>query len=164
MELTASAALWFAPFVLPICAYTAWTDMREMRIKNHAVLALLAVYALIGLIALPLDVYLWRYVSVIVVLLVGIVLNMGGALGAGDAKFAAAAAAFIPTGDLRLLMALFAANLLAAYVTHRIAKHTPLRRIAPAWKSWETGSKFPMGLALGGTLGLYLCMGLIYGA
>ena len=67
-------------------------------------------------------------------------------------------------GDLRLLLALFAANLLAAVATHRLVKHSRLRRIAPAWKSWDMGWKFPMGLSLGGTLILYLLMGLVYGA
>ena len=30
MALSSSAALWFLPFVLPICFYVAFTDMREM--------------------------------------------------------------------------------------------------------------------------------------
>ena len=37
MEIPAVAAQWFLPFVLPICFYVAFTDMREMKIKNHAV-------------------------------------------------------------------------------------------------------------------------------
>lgn len=163
MLITTWAALWFVPLVLPICLYVAYTDMREMRIRNHAVVALFVVFAVVGLIALPFEAYLWRYAHLGVILVAGIALNAGGAMGAGDAKFAAAAAPFIPIGDLRLLMVLFAANLLAAFVAHRIAKHTPLRRMAPDWKSWDTGSKFPMGMALGGTLGLYLCMGVFYG-
>ena len=87
-----------------------------------------------------------------------------GAVGAGDAKFAAAAAPFIALGDLRILLALFAANLLAAFTTHRIVKYTPLRRVAPNWQSWNMGWKFPMGLSLGGTLGLYLILATQYGA
>ncbi|MDJ0821320.1 MAG: prepilin peptidase [Paracoccaceae bacterium] len=163
MGIAASAALWFAPFVLPICLYICFTDMRGMRIPNHAVVALFVVFALVGLIALPFDAYLWRYLHLVVVLVAGIALNAGGAMGAGDAKFAAAAAPFIHIGDLRFLMALFAANLLAAFVAHRIGKHTPLRRLAPDWHSWESGSRFPMGLALGGTLGIYLLLGIWLG-
>ena len=164
MQIPAFAALCFLPFVLPLCLYTVFTDMRDMRIKNHAVVALFAVYAVIGLFVLPLDIYLWRYVALIVVLVLGIAFNMAGVLGAGDAKFAAAAAPFVHIGDLRFLMALFAANLLAAFVAPRLAKRTPLRRLAPHWHSWEAGSKFPMGLALGGTLAIYLGLGLFYGA
>ena len=164
MALTASAAWWFLPFVLPICFYVAFTDLREMRITNQAVLLLAAIFLVVGLIALPLPVYGMRIVQGLVVLLIGILLNAGGAVGAGDAKFAAAAAPLIAPGDLRLLIALFAANLLAAFVTHRLAKYTPLRRIAPGWQSWEMGWKFPMGLSLGGTLALYLLLGVFFGS
>jgi prepilin peptidase CpaA len=163
MVLSAYAALWFLPFVLPICFYVAFTDLQDMRITNQAVLVLAAVFVVIGLFALPLPVYGMRLVQMIAVLLVGILLNAGGAIGAGDAKFGAAAAPFIAPGDLRLLVAIFAANLLAAFVTHRLAKYTPLRRIAPDWKSWNMGWKFPMGLSLGGTLAIYLTLGVFYG-
>ncbi|MCI5097964.1 MAG: prepilin peptidase [Rhodobacteraceae bacterium] len=164
MALTASAAWWFLPFVLPICFYVAFTDLREMRITNQAVLVLAAVFIIVGLFALPLPVYGMRLVQMVAVLFVGILLNASGAVGAGDAKFAAAAAPFIALGDLRILLALFAANLLAAFTTHRIVKYTPLRRVAPNWQSWNMGWKFPMGLSLGGTLGLYLILATQYGA
>ena len=163
MTLTASAALWFAPFVLPLCFYVAWTDMSRMRITNQSVIVLLVIYVTIGLIEFPLDTYLWGYRNFAVILLVGIVLNACGAVGAGDVKFAAAAAPNIQIGDLRFLMALFAANLLAAFVGHRLAKISPLRGLAPDWKSWKTGSRLPMGLALGGTLSLYLGLGIFFG-
>ncbi|MCC1492265.1 prepilin peptidase [Cognatishimia sp. F0-27] len=163
MLISASAALWFLPFVLPICFYICFTDMRGMKIPNHAVVALFCVFVLVGLIALPFDTYLWRYLHLVVVLVAGIALNAGGAMGAGDAKFAAAAAPFIAVGDLRFLMALFAANLLAAFVSHRAVRATRLRNLAPSWVSWTAGSRFPMGLALGGTLGIYLTLGALYG-
>jgi len=163
MSIDSTAALWFLPFVLPLCLYVCFTDLREMRITNQAVLVLAAVFLLVGLIALPLPVYGMRLVQLLAVLVVGFILSAAGAMGAGDAKFAAAAAPFVAPGDLRLLLALFAANLLAAFVTHRLAKYTGLRRIAPGWKSWDAGWKFPMGLSLGGTLALYLILGATYG-
>jgi prepilin peptidase CpaA len=135
-----------------------------MRITNQAVLALVAIVLVIGLFAFPLPVYGMRIVQMIAVLVIGFLLSAGGAIGAGDAKFAAAAAPLIAPGDLPLLVALFAANLLAAFVTHRLAKYTPLRRIAPGWTSWDMGWKFPMGLSLGGTLAIYLILGTQYGS
>ena len=162
MDISAFSALLFLPFVVPICIYVAFSDMRDMRIPNQMVLLLFAVFALVGLIALPFDVYAWRYMHLIVVLIAGIALNAGGVMGAGDAKFAAAAAPFIHVGDVRFLVALFAANLLAAFVSHRIGKHSGLRKVAPHWKSW-TNPKFPMGLALGGTLVIYLGLGVWFG-
>lgn len=166
MTITAYTALWFLPFVLPLCLYTAFTDMREMRITNQTVMALALVFIVVGPIALPFDIYLWRLVHLVIVLVVCIVLNFAGAMGAGDAKFIAVASPYIALADVRLLMAIAAANLLGAWVTHRIAKHTRLRNIAPHWRSWddELGSKFPMGLALGSTLAIYLGMGAIWGA
>ncbi len=164
MALTAAAALWFFPFALPICLYVAFTDMREMRITNQAVIVLGLVFLLVGLIALPFDVYLWRLAQLAIVLVAGIVLNAAGAMGAGDAKFIAAAAPYVALGDLRLLMGLFAAVLLAAFVTHRLAKYSGLRKIAPHWVSWDKGKKFPMGLALGACLATYLGLGIFFGA
>lgn len=164
MTLTASAALWFLPFLAPICVYVAYTDMSRMKIPNHAVAAMVMVYAVVGLIALPFSEYLWGYMHLLVVLIFGIAFNAGGLIGAGDAKFAAAAAPFIPVGDLRIVIVIFASSLLAAYIAHRFAKHTPLRRLAPQWESWSRGKDFPMGLALGGSLALYLGLGAAYGA
>ena len=164
MGLESATALWFAPFVLPICLYVCFTDMKAMRITNQAVVALFVVYAVVGFIALPFDVYLWRYLHLLVALIAGIALNAGGAMGAGDAKFIAAAAPYVHLGDFRLMMLLFAATLLAAFAAHRLVKHTGLRRLAPDWESWSSGSRFPMGLALGGVLALYLLLGIWLGA
>jgi prepilin peptidase CpaA len=91
-------------------------------------------------------------------------LNAAGAMGAGDAKFIAAAAPFIAPADLRLLFVLFMATLLAAALTHRTIRLTPLRRLAPDWESWNRGRKFPMGLALGPCLVIYLILGALWGA
>ena len=159
MAITLVQAWWFLPFVLPICFFVAFTDVSEMRITNQAVIALVLVFLIIGLIPLTLPEYGMRLVQLIGVLVFGILLNAAGVMGAGDAKFAAAAAPFIAPADLRFIIIIFTANLLAAFVTHRLVKYSPLRRIAPDWKSWEMGKKFPMGLALGGTLAAYLVMG-----
>ena len=154
-----STALWFLPFVLPICLWVMWSDLKAMRIPNVAVLALLAVFVIVGLVALPWSDYPWRFVTMVVVLVLMFFANMLGLMGAGDSKFIAAAAPFIDPSDAGLLAFIFAANLLACFATHRIAKNTPLRQMAPDWDSWDRGRKFPMGFALGGTLIIYLLLG-----
>ncbi|MBW4707646.1 prepilin peptidase [Roseobacter sp. YSTF-M11] len=165
MAITAYSAWWFLPFVLPLCFYVAFTDLSRMKITNQTVLVLAAVFVLVGPVALPsLDVYLWRLVQLAIMLVFGIMLNAAGAMGAGDAKFIAAAAPYVALGDLRLVLALLAASLLAAFVTHRIARYSPLHKLAPDWKSWSQGKKFPMGLALGMALSLYLILGALKGA
>lgn len=162
MHISASAALWFLPFVAPICFYIAFMDMRSMRISNAVNLTLLGVFVVVGLIALPFDTYLWRYASVGFMLLVGMVMNAAGGMGGGDAKFLPAAAPFVNPADLVLVMMLFAAGLLGALVAHRLGKYSPLSRLAPEWHSW-TNSRFPAGLALSGTLLLYLVAGAFLG-
>lgn len=151
------------PFALPICLYVAFTDLRAMRITNQAVVALALVFAVVGVFVFPFPDYVWALAQLLIVLVVGIVLNAAGVMGAGDAKFIAAAAPYVAIGDLSLLLPLFAAVLLAAYGAHRVAKYTPLRRLAPDWDSWEKGKKFPMGFALGPTLAVYLGLAAAYG-
>lgn len=164
LDISTTFALWSLPIILPLCFLVAWSDMRAMRIPNWCVVGMFAAYVVIGLITLPFSVYLWGFVHLIVVLVVGFVMNAGGMIGAGDAKFAAAAAPFISLGDLRFFIALFAANIIAAFLTHRFTAKTKLTNLAPSWDSWERTWEFPMGFSLGGTLGLYLIIGALYGS
>ena len=163
LQITSSEAWWFLPFVLPICLWVVWSDLSLMLIRNKAVLALAAVFLVIGLIALPIAEYPWRVATMVIVLFIGIVINAAGLVGAGDAKFVAAASPFIDPGDALAVCLIFAANLLAAFAAHRIAKHTPLRALAPDWESWSRGHKFPMGFSLGSTLVIYLILGVTRG-
>lgn len=165
MAISAFAAQWFLPFVVPLCLYVAYTDLAYMKITNKTVLLLGAVYVILGPFVLPsFESYLWSFAHFAVVLVAGIILNAAGGMGAGDAKFLAFAAPYIALGDLPLLMMVLAAILLAAVVTHRGIRATALRNLAPNWASWEQGKRFPMGLALGPTLALYLCLGALNGA
>lgn len=159
MNVTVTEALWFLPFVIPVCLFVAWCDMKFMRIPNKTVLLLVGIYALVGLFALPFMDYAWRWVHLLVVLGIGFVVASAGLVGAGDAKFAAAMAPFIAFGDLAIVLTLFAAILLGAFVTHRTARAIPaVRRAAPDWESWTRTRDFPMGLALGATLIFYFVL------
>lgn len=161
---SSAEALWFLPFVLPVAIWVAWSDMKFMKIPNKAVLALAGVFAIVGLIALPLPEYGWRWVHLAVVLAIGFVLSMAGLMGAGDAKFGAAMAPFVALGDVRLFLGVFAASLLAAFAAHRLMRALPAFRNATAdWASW-THAKFPMGLALSGALLIHLALVVVYGA
>ncbi|WP_375687218.1 prepilin peptidase [Pseudooceanicola sp. LIPI14-2-Ac024] len=163
MDISSQSALVLAIPAIPLSLYTCWSDMRGMRIPNGTVLMLAGAFMVLGPFVLPFDTYLWRLLQLVVMLLFGILANAGGLLGAGDAKFMAAAAPYIALGDLRFLLALFTANVLAAFVTHRMIKHSPLRRLAPDWESWTRERDFPMGLALGATLSIYLLLGIFLG-
>ena len=162
--LPAQAAFWFFLASLPICFWVILSDLRAMRIPNKAVLALVAVYLLVGVFVLPLPVLGMQLVNLVVILLAGIVLNAAGAFGAGDAKFAAAAAPFVLLADANFMMMLLAVTLLAGFLTHRLAGRSPLRRLAPDWESWERRKDFPMGLSLGSSLAIYLGLAALYGS
>jgi prepilin peptidase CpaA len=159
----AMAALWFLPFAAPICLWVAWSDLRWMKILNKAVVALVCVYLVVGFAVLPLPDYLWRLSHLAVLLVAGIAANAAGLMGAGDAKFIAAAAPFAAAGDAPAIMLILAAVSVAAFLTHRLARISPLRRLAPDWASWHSGRRFPMGLALGPALALYLGLAAIHG-
>lgn len=156
--LSATAATWLLIAALPISIFVAWNDMRAMKIPNIAVGALVLGFAILGLIALPFTQYLWQWTHLIVVLVIGFVLSVLGVFGAGDAKYSAAAAPYVMLADLRILGMIFIACVLAGYITHRLAKHSPLRRIVPEWESWTSGRRFPMGFPLGMTLITYLVL------
>lgn len=155
-----AAAILLLP-ALPVAVWVAWSDMKFMRIPNVAVMALATGFLIAGPFALPLADWGWRWVNLAVVLAVGFGLSTAGLLGAGDAKFAAAMAPFFAAGDVRFVLALFAAVLLASFVAHRAMRALPAFRSATAdWVSW-THAKFPMGLSLSGTLILYLALAAI---
>jgi prepilin peptidase CpaA len=161
LDTTAAQAAWLLIAALPVSLYVAWSDMSMMKIPNRAVYVLVAGFAVLGLVALPIEDWLWRWLHLVVVLGIGMLLNLLRLIGAGDAKFAAAAAPYIALSDWRALILIYAGCFLAAYVTHRIAKHSPIRRLVPHWDSWTAGKRFPMGLALGAALVAYLVLALL---
>ena len=163
MAQSATAALWFLVFATPIAAWVVWSDLSRMRIPNMAVIALIAVYAVIGPLVLPLNLWGWSWLNFAVLLVVGFVLSLSGGFGAGDAKFAAAMAPFVALGDLRLFLALLGAGILASFIAHRAFRMIPAVRAAtPEWASWQR-REFPMGLALGPSLIFYLGLATLYG-
>lgn len=164
MAIDAFTALVFLPFALPIGLWVAWNDMKFMKIPNKAVLALFGIFVIVGVLALPFWEYLWRYPQGAAVLAVGFVLNMARAMGAGDAKFIAAASPMIDPGDGLPIIQILLGMLLAAFATHRLFRAIPaVRRRFPDWESW-THNKFPMGLALGSALIMYLALGTVLGS
>lgn len=150
------ALLAFLPFATAIGIWVSWSDMKFMKIPNKAVLALAAVWVVVGIVVMPFDLWLWGLALGAVTLVVTFVATVAGLIGAGDAKFAAAMAPFFVTADPRFVMALFAACLLGAFVGHRgMRMVAPFRNATADWASW-TNKDFPMGLALSGTLIFYL--------
>ena len=162
MVTTWTTAAWFLPFVIPIAIWVSWSDMSTMKIPNKAVLALLIVFAVLGLIALPFADYLWRWAHFAVVLVITFLLNLVRVMGAGDAKFAAAMAPFIALSDWYPFMFLLGITIIAAFIIHRTAKATAIRGMGPQWESW-TRKEFPMGMALAPSLVFYFLIAYFQG-
>lgn len=151
------------PFVLVIGLWTAYYDMREMKITNKTVLALAGVFILIGWLLMPLDVYGWRLLSLVIVLVVTFILNALGVMGGGDSKFIAAAAPFVATGDWGNVALILSACMISALILLFIAKRTAFRTITSDWKCWSVRGRIPLGLALGSTMIIYYGAALVAG-
>lgn len=156
--MTAAQAMFFFPFALVIGAWVAWTDMSQMKIRNQAVLALLAVWAGPGLIVLTWQVWAWGLAIAFAVMLVGILGMVLRLFGGGDAKFVAAMTPYFTQDNLRDTLFLAVVVMLAAFVLHRAWRAVPaLRNLTPGWESWKR-REFPLGLALAGILVFHLGM------
>jgi len=150
----------FFVLTLPFALWAAWTDMRDMKIRNWMNLSLFGVFLVSGLLLLPFQDYLLRIGIALIALIIGFVLNMTKHLGGGDAKFIAAFIPFIAPANLSLLLMVMAMCLLASVVVHRIARRIPaITGLAPHWVSWTRKSYFPMGLGLGPGFSLTLAAG-----
>lgn len=161
---SADAAIWLMLGALPVVAWVIWTDLATMKIPNKAVLALIAVYAVIGYLTLPLTVFAWSWLNLLVVLVAGFLLSLSGGFGAGDAKFAAAMALFVVPADAVLFFLLLSALAIGTFIGHRIARMMPAVRAAtPGWTSWDH-RKFPFGIALAPSLIAYLALAALYGS
>lgn len=161
--LTPGAAIALLPFATVIGVWVAWSDMKLMKIPNKTMIALLAVWLVVGLgtvalAGLPLASWAWGWALAAIVLVIGFVANALRLIGGGDAKFATAMAPFFVGADWRTVFILSATCLVGAFVAHRVARRIGfVRRATPDWVSW-TSRDFPMGLALAGTLIFHLLL------
>ncbi|PTQ75780.1 A24 family peptidase [Celeribacter persicus] len=158
ITLPSQAALWFLLPVALVCFLAAFNDLKRMKLPNTVVLALGAIYVVMGPFLLPIDQYLWGFAHALVMYPIALFAYAYLGVGAGDGKFAVAMSMFIPLADLGPVLTLFAAFLLGAFGAHRLLRALPaMRRATPDWVSWEH-RKFPMGLALTGTMVSYLAL------
>lgn len=155
------AAVFFLP-VAVVCFFVTWTDLRFMRIKDHSVLTLIAIYVVLGFVVMPFDMWTGGLLRMAVVFALALLFWMGGAMGGGDAKFITAAAPFVMPADLPTVAMILMAGLLGGFATHRLVRASSLTALAPKWRSWRV-KRFPAGLVLGSTLTAYIGLAVVYG-
>jgi prepilin peptidase CpaA len=112
-------ALIFLPFVLPIAIWAAWSDLARLKIPNKAVLAMAALWPLLGWLVFPWQLWLMGFAIMAIVLVICFIGNMAGLFGAGDAKYAAAMAGIFTAGDPMFIAALYAVCSIGALVVQR---------------------------------------------
>ncbi|MEO1641236.1 MAG: prepilin peptidase [Pseudomonadota bacterium] len=172
--MTAQAAYWLLPAVIPLALYISWNDMRTMKITNNSMLVLFGAFVVLGPFAFGFPTYFWQLLHGPVVLVVGMAIWALRLVGGGDAKMLAAMAPYFWLDDLRLILIVFVAASLGALITHSIFRFTPLHKLTPDWASWSAGKgnlrggilglnlAFPKGTALSLTLVVYLLLVAIY--
>ncbi|CUH08274.1 Flp pilus assembly protein, protease CpaA [Jannaschia seosinensis] len=156
--LTAYQGLVFGLLTLPICLWAAWTDIKEMKIRNNVVLALVVVYVVAGIVLFPFADWLWGFAGFAVVLVIGFVLSGTMGLGAGDAKFAAAMAPFVPLADVVQVAYLYVAwSVLLIAGMAIVRRQNALRVAAPDWIWFQEDLRrhVPLGVGLAPTLSSY---------
>ena len=127
-----------------------------MRIPNQASIVMIAVWIVVGILVVPLKLWAMGLGLGLAVLVVTFIMNAGGLIGGGDAKFAAAMAPAFIHANITLLCMIYVACSLGALAAHRLLKYVPpFRAATPDWKSW-THKGFPFGTTLSATLIFYL--------
>jgi prepilin peptidase CpaA len=147
--------IWLLIPILPIALWVSWSDMKSMKIPNNAVIAMAAVWVLLGWLTVTWAAWAWGFALLAIVLVIGFLMSTFRMLGAGDAKFAAAMAPFFTGADTILVLIIVSSCLFGAVILHRILRAIPAVRAAtPDWISW-THHKFPAGLALAAMVVIY---------
>ena len=77
---TVTQALWLLPFCLPIAIWVSYTDLKYMKIRNNACLAMIAVWAVLGWPAVGMNYWLWGFAIMAIVLVLGFLVPLVGLL------------------------------------------------------------------------------------
>ena len=156
--ITPTGALILLVPVVPIAIWAAVSDMKRMKIPNKAVLAMAAVWPLLGWLAVPTwTAWLWGFALMAIVFVAGFLLYLTGTFGAGDAKFAAAMAGLFVGGNIGAILLIIFVCMIGSLVVHRFLRSLPVvRNATPDWESWTKRRYFPFGLALSSIVIFYL--------
>jgi prepilin peptidase CpaA len=144
--------------VLPIAIWAAVSDMKRMKIPNVSVLAMAAIWPLIGWMLVPLwSTWLWGLALMAIVFVIGFLIYLTGTFGAGDAKYSAAMAGLFVGGDIGEILLIIFVCMVGALIVHRLLRSLPVvRNATPDWESWTQRRYFPFGLALSAIVVFYL--------
>jgi prepilin peptidase CpaA len=143
--------------VLPIAIWAAVSDLKRMKIPNTAVLAMAAVWPLLGWYLVGMNAWLWGFAIMAVVFVAGFLLYLTGTFGAGDAKYAAAMSGLFVGGSIGEILLIIFVCMIGSLILHRLLRSLPfVRNATPDWESWTRRRYFPFGMALSAIVVFYL--------
>jgi prepilin peptidase CpaA len=143
--------------VLPIALWAAVSDLKRMKIPNTSVLAMAAIWPLIGWYLVGMTAWLWGFALMAIVFVLGFLMYLTGTFGAGDAKYAASMAGMFVGGNIGEILLIIFVCMVGALFVHRVLRSLPVvRNATPGWESWERRRYFPFGLSLSAIVVFYL--------
>jgi prepilin peptidase CpaA len=144
--------------VLPIAIWAAVSDLKRMKIPNNSVIAMAAVWPILGWYVVPtLTLWFWGFALMAIVFVAGFLLYLTGTFGAGDAKYAAAMAGIFVGGNIGEILLIIFVCMIGSLFLHRLLRSLPVvRNRTPDWESWTQRRYFPFGLALSSIVVFYL--------
>lgn len=156
--ITPTGALILLVPALPIALWATYSDMKTLKIPNKAVLALAAVWPLLGWIAVPTwTAWAWGFAFLVLGFVIGYLAFALFNFPGGDAKYAAAMSPIFVGADWVFVLQLVLGCMLGATILHQVVRLIPVvRRMAPDWESWKHWRMVPFGLALSAMLLFYL--------
>lgn len=156
--ITPTGALILLVPALPIALWATYSDMKRLKIPNQAVLALAAVWPLLGWLAVPTwSAWAWGFAFLAIGFVIGYLAFALVGFPGGDAKYAAAMSPVFVGADIGLVLQLVLVCMVGATILHQIVRKIPIvRRMAPDWESWKHWRMVPFGMALSAILILYL--------
>ena len=141
----------------PLMLWTAWSDLKHLRIPNPAVLSVLALGLAVSFWDLTWDVALWRVGHAAIALFIGFVLHQLGILSAGDAKMIAALTPFFGGGDATSVLLTYALVSLGFLMVFVLIRHYTRQRTT-GWASLDSREArvfAPFGVILAATVLIY---------
>ena len=144
--------------LLPIMVTIAYFDLRDLRIPNWSVLAVLGVFLATGSWGLPFDVFLWRLLYGVIAFALGFALYSvaAGQVGAGDLKLLAVLVPFIAGASAVPFMLVYALLSIVGLGVYLLAQ-ARLKGRQTGLRALDQRIYFPAGILLGLTMSVLLC-------
>ncbi len=141
----------------PLMLVITYIDFKFLRIPNWSVLAVFAVFLVVGPWGLPIDVFLWRllYAVVVLVLVYGLYSVAAPIVGAGDLKLISALVPFVADARLGGFLLIYALVAIISLFAFWVARRA-LRGRETEWEALNQGKFIPVGVLLGLSMVIHL--------